>query len=142
MARGTIYVDASITDPKGNVMVAGRMMLGHNDVINPRDIGLSTIKAITFSAWDAQPELIIPGSAGSLTGKDYNRSNPRMVTIVSGSIGSLNSLGTGASPGTQGGNYVRFRALRIRESGTVTTLRSRIGTHPGSVRVSYWAVGR
>ena len=125
-------------------MVAGRMKLGHNDIINPRDLGLSTIKAITFSAWDAQPELIVPGSAGSMVGKNYDRSNPRMVTVVSGSIGSLDSLGTGVSPGTQGGNYVRFRAMRLRSGAIGTGPRAfvGIGTHPGSVRVSYWAVGR
>ena len=144
MARGTIYIDASLKDDAGNVLVAGRMLLGMNDVINPRDLGLSTIKAITFSAWDTLPTTITPGSAGSMVGQDYNRSAPRYVTVVSGSIGSLNSLGTGVSPGTQGGNYVRFRAMRIRAGATGTGPRvvTQIGTHPGSTRVSYFAVGR
>ena len=144
MARGTVYIDASITDPKGNVMVAGRMKLGMNDVINPRDVGMSTIKAIVFSAWDTLPTTITPGSAGSMVGQNYDRSAPRYVTVVSGSIGSLDTLSTAVSPGTQGGNYVRFRAMRIRSGaiGTGPRAFTHIGTHPGSTRVSFWAVGR
>lgn len=142
MARGTVYVDARFKDETGNVLVAGRVLLGHNDIINTQDLGLSVIKAITFTPWDTLPGAIIPGSQGSLAGKDYTRSNPRFVTVISGSIGSLNSIGVATSPGTQQGNYVRFRALRIRESGTVTNSRAVIGTHPGSVRASYFAIGR
>ena len=144
MARGTVYIDASLKDDRGNVIVMGRMKLGLNDVVNPRDLGLSTIKAITFSAWDTLPTGIVSGSSGSMVGKDYNRSNPRMVTVVSGSIGSYDSLGSGASPGTQGGNYVRFRAMRIISGaiGTGPRAFTSIGTHAGSVRVSYFAVGR
>lgn len=144
MARGTVNIDATFKDTTGNVMVGGRMLLGHNQIINPRDLGLSTIKSIVFSAWDSLPTSIIPGSVGSMTGQNYDRSNPRFITIVSGSIGSYGQLGTASAPGTQGGNYVRFRAMRIRSGalGSGPRPATNIGTHPGSTRVSYFAIGR
>lgn len=143
MARGTVYVDARLKDERGNVVVFGRVLLGLNDIINPRDLGLSTIKSMVFTPWDTLVTSIIPGSAGSLTGKDYGRSNPRQFSVMVGSIGSLNSLSTGVSPGTQGGNYVRVNAYRVIGRGTVVQARGAyIGTHTGSMRASYTAVGR
>jgi len=152
MSTGTVYIDARLKDERGNVITMGRVLLGHNAIINPQDVGLSTVKAITFTAWDTLAASIIPGSAGSLAGKDYNRSNPRHITVMAGSIGSQNNLGRNTTAATGSGNYVRVRAFRIRETGTKTLVGtptsrlyitySRLGTHPGSVRASYWAVGR
>lgn len=144
MARGTVAIDARFKDESGNVLVAGRVKLGHNDIINPRDLDLSTIRAITFTPWGAGPTAIIPGSVGSMVGQDYDRSNPRFFSVMNGSIGSLDSVGTGASPGTAGGNYVRVRAFRTRIGDLGTGPRGVvvIGTHPGSMRASFFAVGR
>ena len=128
MARGTVYIDASIKDDKGNVVVYGRAKLGMTDVINPRDLGLSTIKAIGFTTWDAQYPVAITGT--------------RYISVAAGSIGSYDTLSTAVSPGTQGGNYVRVEVMRLRETGSGAHQRTSMGTHPGSTRMSYWAVGR
>ena len=148
MARGTVYVDARFKDQDtGNALVFGRVLLGASDIINPRDLGLSSIKSIVFTAWDAVPTSIVPGSSGSMVGKNYDRSNPRLFSIITGSIGSAfpaTSLSTGASPGTAGGNYVRVTSLRLRSGALGSAGRGAVtlGTHPGSLRASFWAVGR
>jgi len=144
MSTGTVYIDARLKDERGNVVTMGRVLLGHNAIINPQDVGLSTVKAITFTAWDTLAASIIPGSAGSMVGKNYDRSNPRHITVMAGSIGSQNNLGRNTTAATGSGNYVRVRALRLRSGAQGSAGRAALsmGTHPGSVRASYWAVGR
>ncbi len=146
MASGTVYVDASLKDSRGNVVVFGRALVGHNGVILPRDLGLSYIKTINLTPWHASPRIMVAGSIGSQATKDYRRS----FAVVSGSIGSLGVFDTSAGSTAPTGNYARIRSYRVETLGSITarvagaqgTARLYIGTQAGSVRYSFNAVGR
>lgn len=140
MAAGTVYVDGSFRNSKGQVMVMGRVLLGTNDTIRPRDLGLRTIKSIVFSPWGDQDAALTLDAMGSV----------RSFRVITGSIGSLDVLDTStsslAASGT--GNYVRTRALVIRPAGSIGVaanhgggVRVYIGTVGGSMRASFIAVG-
>lgn len=148
MALGTVYVDGRFRNAQGQVLVMGRVLLGYNDVIRPKDLELTVIKSIIFQPWAQAPVSIIPGSVGSMVGKSYIRSNPRQVFFMQGSIGSLNTQDTSAAGvGSLGGNYVRVKSGRITTVGTTGQLNKTggvmmtIGTVGGSLRGNYLAVG-
>lgn len=150
MASGSVTVDATLKDPRGNVVVFGRALLGNDGVILPRDLGLAHIKNILFTPWHTPSRAMGQGSIGSLATINYARG----FATVSGSIGSLGILDTSATTAagstTPVGNYVRVRAYRMRTLGSITARAAAaqgtrglyIGTIAGSLRHSFVAVGR
>jgi len=116
------------------------VLLGHKDVIHPRDLGLRTIKTISFTPWGDQSAAFALNSMGSV----------RSFRVMNGSIGSLEILDTSAAAALTGtGNYVRVRSLQVRPTGSINTTSGvggaggiYIGTVAGSMRASFTAVGR
>lgn len=122
MANGTVYLDASIRTPEGNIFSMGRTLLGQNDTINPEDVGMNLIRSIILQPWQSPPLTFVAGR--------------RRQIIVSGSIGSLES---------ETGNYVRVTAAVIKGTGFVAVGypgTMYIGTNTGSWRGNYIAAGR
>lgn len=131
MATGTVYVDISLKDrERGVSVVAGRMLLGNNALVRPQDLNLRTIRSINLQPWYATT--LTPAAA-----------QLRSAMIAAGSIGSLGVLDTSTSPGTMTGNYVRVRNHRFYGSVSASAHGTwRLGTQPGSVRLSFLAVGQ
>ncbi len=145
MPTGTVYVDGQFKAERGqNVIVVGRVLLGVNATINPRDLNLRTIRSINFNPWQRY-DVFVAGSIGSTTSKHYFREFRTMI----GSIGSLGVLDASTSDTAPVGNYVRVRSYRVRTFGSITNRSASaqgtkgiyIGTVAGSQRASFVAVG-
>lgn len=145
MATGTVSVDAKLKDERGNLVTMGRVKLGGNATINPQDLEMRVVKAITFNPWPGR-DTMVAGSIGSLASKDYFR----QFYVMQGSIGSLEILDAATGAASPVGNYVRVRSYRVKTLGSITaradgpqgTARLYIGTQAGSIRASFWAIGR
>ena len=137
---GSVYVDARLKDPRGNVVAIGRLLSGQNATFDAADFQMRTIKSVVITAWEpintTNKTTFVPGSIGSQAGKEYRRG----FITVSGSIGSLDALN----------NYLRLRMFRVSTIGTAGVRTGAqgtrnvlyIGTQAGSIRASYMAVGR
>jgi len=133
---GSVYVDWWHRNDMGQIMVAGRVLVGANATIDGRDFRMRTIKSLQLDPWipeTAQSRSFVPGSIASLGGKSYKR---RFVTM-SGSIGSVDTLTS----------YVRIRTYVLQNVGTPGNRFSGsnqgfyIGTQAGSIRATYTAFG-
>jgi hypothetical protein len=140
MSDGTVYVDMTMRNDQGQAMVMGRVLLGHDANIHPRDLGLKLIKSIVFTPWGDQEAKAALNSMGSA----------RRFRVMTGSIGSMDTLDTSASSNkdTGSGNYVRVRTFQVAPAGSIGVLanhgggvRVYIGTQAGSIRASYIASG-
>ncbi len=144
MSSGTVYIDAQVKDERGNSLVFGRVKVGNNATINPRDLGLRYIQQINFNPWHA-PQAMVAGCIGSQATKLYRRG----FATVSGSLGSLGVLDTSTGSATPIGNYVRVRSYAVLTLGSMTlrgagpqgTKALYIGTQAGSLRHGYQAIG-
>ncbi len=145
MATGSVYIDAKLKDERGNVVTMGRVLLGQNATINPQDLEMRVVKAISFNPWPGR-DTFAAGSIGSQATKLYFRE----FRTMTGSLGSLEVLDAATGATTPVGNYVRVRSYRVQTLGSMTarvtgpqgTARLYIGTQAGSMRANYWAVGR
>ncbi len=116
MANGSVYKDLIQRFPDGQIMVAGRLLVGNSDIIRATDLGMSQIKTLMLQSGGRTP-------VGSV-------SLVRMVH-VEGSLGSVSSRGSS--------NYARVRAWSI--DNYPTAVGTAIGTLHGSARIQYLAIG-
>lgn len=136
-STGSVYPDARITDPRGNVISFGRVKVGVSSTLEAHDFEVKTLKSITFGPFSrVNPQTrFVAGSIGTLSAKEYARE----FVVMSGSIGSRGALN----------NNVVVTAYRARTLGTLTsrgvtaqgTKGLYIGTQSGSFSSSYIAVG-
>ena len=144
MATGSVYVDAKFTTLRGQAVVIGRIKVGQTATINAKDIELRTIRNFVVVPYGVA-DRFVAGSIGSTTSKHYFR----RAVIMGGSLGSQDVLdtSTGAAPT---GAYVQVNSYLVKTFGSIT-MRSTaaqgtkgiyFGTQPGSLRASYWAIGR
>lgn len=136
-STGSVYPDARLVDPRGNVISFGRVKVGVSATLEAHDFEVKTVKSVTFGPFSrVNPQTrFVPGSIGTLTAKQYARE----FVVMSGSIGSRGALN----------NNVVVTAYRARTLGTITgravtaqgTAGLYIGTQAGSFSASYIAVG-
>ena len=136
-STGSVYPDARIKDPRGNIVSFGRVKVGQNATLEARDFELRTLKSVTFTPQSIiTPQTrFVPGSIGSTAGKSYARE----FVVMTGSIGSRGALN----------NQVVAVAQRVRTLGSITARAAApqgtrglyIGTQAGSFGANYIAVG-
>jgi hypothetical protein len=136
-STGSVYPDARIKDPRGNIISFGRVKVGANATLEARDFELRTLKSVSFTPQQAYSVTtrVIPGSIGSTTTRAYSRE----FVVMMGSVGSRGALN----------NNLVVNALRVRTFGSITSRSAGaqgtkgvyMGTQAGSFGANYIAVG-
>lgn len=136
-STGTVYPDARIKDPRGNIVSFGRVKVGQNATLEARDFELRTLKSVTFTPQSViTPQTrFVAGSIGSAGGKNYARE----FVVMTGSIGSRGALNNQVVVVTQRART--FGSFTAKSAAPQGTRGLYIGTQAGSFGANYIAVG-